>query len=149
LSVEEAHHHTNPLEGVELPNIPIQPMGSADAIHLLRGLQGSQVPNASSWGGGFNLSFVGPGPVEVYMKIEVTFPVTPIWNVLASVRGQTEPDRYVIIGCHRDAWTYGAQDPISGHSVLLEVARAMSELIKTGWQPKRTIIFASYISDPD
>lgn len=78
------------------------------------------------------------------MNINVTFPVTPIWDVVATLKGSTEPDHYVIVGCHRDAWTYGAIDPLSGHSILLEIARAMSELVQTGWRPKRSVIFVSW-----
>ncbi len=36
----------------------------------------------------------------------------------------------------------GADDPISGASSLMETARGLGELLKTGWRPSRTIILA-------
>lgn len=94
-----------------LPTIPVQPLSYGDAFHLLRGLQGRPVPS-SSWAGGFNLTHIGPGPVRVRVTIGVNYTVTPIWNTIATIRGATSPDQYVILGGHRDAWTFGAGDPI-------------------------------------
>jgi N-acetylated-alpha-linked acidic dipeptidase len=105
---------------------------------------GASLP-LNAWQGGLNFTyFVGPGPVQVHMKLEVNYTVTPIWNVLGMIEGSEEPDRYVLLGCHRDAWTFGAGDPISGHSVLLEIARVFSELRSQGWKPRRTIVIASW-----
>ena len=50
----------------------------------------------------------------------------------------------MLLGNHRDAWVYGAADPNSGTSSLLEVARGLGELVKSGWQPKRTIYLLSW-----
>ncbi len=38
----------------------------------------------------------------------------------------------------------GAADPTSGTVILAEVARALGALLKTGWKPLRTIVFASW-----
>ena len=71
--------------------------------------------------------------------------VSKIYNVIGSIKGSTEPDRYVMIGSHRDAWTYGSVDPSSAQSVLLEVSRSLIELRnKNAWQPERTILFLSW-----
>ena len=78
------------------------------------------------------------------MSIKVNETITNIWNVLGKIPGKFEPDRLIVVGCHRDAWTFGAGDPISAHSTLLEVARAMGQLYKNGWQPRRSIVFASW-----
>ncbi len=57
----------------------------------------------------------------------------------------TEQDEVVILGNHRDAWIVGGgSDPHSGSAVLIELAKAFGALLKTGWKPKRTIIFASW-----
>ena len=50
----------------------------------------------------------------------------------------------IIIGNHRDAWVYGAVDPHTGTISLLEIARALGHLLKTGWRPRRTIVLASW-----
>lgn len=67
-----------------------------------------------------------------------------IHNVLATIRGTEEPDRYVILGNHRDAWGYGAVDPNSGTSALLDIGRRFAMLLKSGWRPLRTILLCSW-----
>ena len=49
-----------------------------------------------------------------------------------------------ILGNHHDAWVYGAADPGSGTTALLEVAKSLGELAKAGMRPKRTIVFAAW-----
>jgi len=78
------------------------------------------------------------------MKVEVNYTVTPIWNVFGSIEGTEESDKYVMIGVHRDAWTFGAADPISGHSVMLEIARTFGLLHQSGFKPRRSILFCRY-----
>lgn len=67
-----------------------------------------------------------------------------IHNVFAVIRGLEEPNRYVLLGNHRDAWTYGAIDPNSGTAALLDIARRYALLMRLGWSPRRTIIFCSW-----
>ncbi len=50
----------------------------------------------------------------------------------------------MIRGNHHDGWVNGAEDPISGQSAMLEEARALGELVKQGWKPKRTLIFCAW-----
>ncbi|KAK7070799.1 hypothetical protein SK128_019329 [Halocaridina rubra] len=66
------------------------------------------------------------------------------YNVIGTIKGEIEPDRYVLIGNHRDAWGYGASDPSSGTAQLLETARVFGELMNEGWRPRRTIVFCSW-----
>ena len=69
-------------------------------------------------------------------------------NVLGLLRGSEEPDRYVLLTNHRDAWGYGAIDPSSGTTSLMEVARVLGALhTATGWRPRRTIVFASWAAE--
>uniref|UniRef100_A0A6B2KYR1 Peptidase M28 domain-containing protein n=1 Tax=Arcella intermedia TaxID=1963864 RepID=A0A6B2KYR1_9EUKA len=142
LSLNEAQQGSQNTPFGKLPGIPIQPMSSGDAYHLLKGLQGNRT--LPGWEGGFNLSFIGPGPVRVSMSIETTLKVTPAWNVIGTIKGAVEPDRMVVLGAHRDAWTFGAVDPISGHSGLMETARVLGLMLKEGWRPKRTIVLCSW-----
>lgn len=65
-------------------------------------------------------------------------------NVIGYIRGSVEPDRYVMIGNHRDAWGFGAIDPSSGTAQMLEIARILGKKLETGWRPRRTIIFLSW-----
>jgi N-acetylated-alpha-linked acidic dipeptidase len=55
----------------------------------------------------------------------------------------------VVAGNHRDAWVYGAVDPNSGTAAMLESVHGIGELIKSGWKPKRTIIFGSWDAEEE
>jgi N-acetylated-alpha-linked acidic dipeptidase len=109
---------------------------------LLSNLGGVAAPK--EFVGGLNITYnIGPGPATVNLYLDIQFTTTPIWNVIATITGQ-EADRSVILGNHRDAWVFGAVDPNSGSSVLLEVARSFGSMIQQGWTPQRTIILASW-----
>jgi N-acetylated-alpha-linked acidic dipeptidase len=70
--------------------------------------------------------------------------VRSIWNVVGRLRGAERPDEWVVLGNHRDAWVFGGVDPSSGSASLMETARAFGELKRSGWKPRRTLIFASW-----
>ncbi|CAK9301354.1 unnamed protein product [Gordionus sp. m RMFG-2023] len=132
-----------------LPSIPVYPISYSDAWHLLSDMDGSIVPK--EWQGGLNLTYqTGPGFIDSKSEWKVKLAVNlkrekrPIYNVIGRINGDIEPDRYVILGNHRDAWAYGGSDPVSGTACLLEISRVFALLHKNGWNPRRTIIFASW-----
>lgn len=130
-------------DATTLPRIPTAPISHADALPILENLNGPVAPRAAQ--GALPLTYhVGPGRAKVHLKLDMDFRTRPIWNVIARIPGVTEPDQWVIVGNHRDAWTYGAVDPSSGTAPLLGVARGLGELLKQGWRPRRTIILASW-----
>lgn len=123
--------------------IPAMPLSYADAQPLLAALDGPTVPE--SWRGALPLTYrSGPGPAVVHLRIKYRWDRIKIYDVIATIKGSTYPDEWVVRGNHRDGWVYGAQDPHSGHSAMLEEARAVGSLLRSGWQPKRTIIYASW-----
>ena len=126
-----------------VPKIPSLPISYAEATKILRRLGGPRVPD--EWQGGLPFSYhVGPGAARVAMDVQMDEGLKPIYNVVARVRGSVEPEKQVILGNHRDAWTHGAVDPNSGTAAQIEVARALGAAIKSGWSPKRTIVLASW-----
>jgi N-acetylated-alpha-linked acidic dipeptidase len=129
-----------------IPSIPVQPISWLDALPLLQGLQGTAAP--AQWQGALNITYhIGPGPAVVNLATNLRFNVTKIWNVFGKVPADpqsADKDQVVLLGNHRDAWVFGAVDPNSGSSVMLEVARSYGELLKTGWKPRRDIIFCSW-----
>lgn len=128
-------------EAATLMKIPVLPMSYDDATALLRELGGPVAPE--NWRGALGFTYhVGPGPAKVRMKLEFDWTTKPLYNVVASIRGSEFPEQRVLYGNHHDAWVNGASDPLSGASALLETARALAELRKAGWQPKRTIQLA-------
>ncbi|KAM6158021.1 glutamate carboxypeptidase 2 isoform 1-T1 [Rhynchocyon petersi] len=133
-----------------LPSIPVHPIGYYDAQKLLEKMGGSAPPD-NSWKGSLQVPYnVGPGFIgnfsmqKIKMHIHSTSKVMRIYNVIGTLRGATEPDRYVILGGHRDSWVFGGIDPQSGAAVVHEIVRSFGELKKEGWRPRRTILFASW-----
>ncbi|KAH7087121.1 glutamate carboxypeptidase [Paraphoma chrysanthemicola] len=133
-----------------LPRIPSLPISYRDALPLLRALDGHGVSgqkiSRGGWIGGLNASY-STGPAKGFtlaLKNLMEEKITPIWNVIGVING-TNADETVIIGNHRDAWIIGgAADPNSGSAILVEITKAFGELMKTGWKPKRNIVFASW-----
>ncbi len=123
--------------------IPALPISYSAARPIFEALAGPNVP--SGWQGGLPLPYhVGPGPAEVMFSVDMEYKVRPVWNVIATIQGTAEPDRWVMIGNHRDAWVYGAVDPGSGTAATLETCRALGEAVKAGWKPRRTLVYASW-----
>lgn len=123
--------------------VPSLPISYESARPIFEALGGPNVP--AGWQGGLPLAYhVGPGPVEVRFAVAMDYQVRPIWNVVATITGEVEPDHWVLIGNHRDAWTYGAVDPSSGTAATLEACRALGEAIKKGWRPRRSLMYASW-----
>jgi len=121
--------------------IPVLPISYGDAAPILRQLKGKVVPN--EWKGALPFTYhVGPGPAEVHMNLRFEWKNRPLYDVIARIPGATRPDEWIIFGNHHDAWVSGADDPISGAVSLMETARGLAELLKTGWRPSRTIILA-------
>lgn len=132
-----------------LPKIPSTPLSWHDAEPILRALGGRSVP--SGWQGAlpFTYHVGGAGDVRVHMLLKQDYKFRTIWDVIGRIPGTEYPDAWVIAGNHRDAWVYGAVDPNSGTAAMLEAARGVGALLKRGWKPKRTIIFASWDAEEE
>ncbi len=132
----------------QLPRIPSVPMSHEDAAEILSRLRGPVVP--PSWQGGLPFTYhVGPGPARVRMTVRNEERIGTMRNVIATIRGRSEPGSLVVIGNHRDAWIYGAVDPSSGTAALLEVGRALGEALRAGHRPRRTIVLANWDGEED
>jgi N-acetylated-alpha-linked acidic dipeptidase len=135
-----------PVSQMEVPHIPVLPISYGNATELLRGLTGKAIPQP--WQGGLPFRYhVGPGPVQARIAVTtdaLTNPYKEIWDTFGIVRGSELPDEIVMIGGHRDAWGPGAADNVSGTVSVLEAARAISEQVKAGKRPRRTIVFATW-----
>jgi N-acetylated-alpha-linked acidic dipeptidase len=126
-----------------LTAIPVLPISYGDAQPLLAALSGRPAP--ASWRGALPITYrIGPGPARVHLKVAFDWNIVPLYNVVARLAGSTYPDEWVVRGNHHDAWVNGAQDPVSGMAPELEEARALGELVKQGWRPKRTIVYIAW-----
>jgi N-acetylated-alpha-linked acidic dipeptidase len=126
-----------------LTKIPVMPISYADALPLLKALGGPVAPE--SWRGALPVTYhLGPGPAKVHLKLTFDWKLVPAYDVIATLAGSERPDEWVIRGNHHDAWVNGAEDPISGLVALMAEAKALGALRKTGWAPKRTLVYAAW-----
>jgi N-acetylated-alpha-linked acidic dipeptidase len=130
-------------EAPTIMKIPVLPISYGDAQPILAAMEGPVAPVA--WRGALPLTYhLGPGPARVHVKLAFNWDLTPTYDVIAVMRGSDFPDEWVVRGNHMDGWVFGAGDPLSGMVALMEEARAVGELARTGWRPKRTIVYAGW-----
>ena len=124
-----------------LTKIPVLPISYADALPILKNLGGQVAP--AGWRGALPITYHlgGTNSLKVHLKLEFNWDIKPAYNVIAKLKGSERPDQWIMRGNHHDAWVNGAADPISGLVALLEEARSIGELVKTGWKPRRTIVY--------
>ena len=126
-----------------ITKIPVLPISYRDALPLLSALGGPVAPDA--WRGGLPITYhLGPGPATVHLQLAFDWKTRPIYDVIGRIPGMLYPDQWIIRGNHHDAWVNGANDPISGQVAMMAEARALGALLKTGWKPKRTIVYAAW-----
>ena len=130
-------------DATNLLKIPVIPISYSDALPLLESLEGPVVPDA--WKGALPITYhAGPGKNKIHLKLAFDWQIKPINNVIARLKGAEFPDEWIIRGNHHDAWVNGAADPLSGQAAMMEEARSVGELVKTGWKPKRTILYCAW-----
>ena len=134
--------------GGDQPGIVSIPLSYHDAAPILQALKGPDVPQ--EWQGALPFHYhLGPGGVTVHLVSEQDYQRRIIWDVIGKIQGAQEPDAWVIVGNHRDAWVYGAVDPSSGTASMLEAVHGMGALLHQGWRPRRTIVFCSWDAEEE
>jgi N-acetylated-alpha-linked acidic dipeptidase len=130
-------------EAKTILKIPVLPISYADAQPLLAALAGPVAPGP--WRGALPMTYhIGPGPAKVHLVVKSEWSLKPIYDVIATLKGSSYPDEWVIRGNHHDGWVFGAWDPLSGNVALMAEAKAIGALVKQGWRPRRTLIYASW-----
>ncbi len=134
------------LERLNAPNlikIPVLPISYHDASPLLAALDGANVP--AGWQGGLPFAYhMGPGKTKVHLKVAFNWDIVPCYDVIAKIKGSKFPDEWILRGNHHDAWVNGAADPASGLAALLEEAKSLGSMKKSGWKPDRTIVYCAW-----
>ena len=129
-------------ERTDHADIPEINVTQAVARKLLGGMTGAVVPEG--WHDGFEMLERVGGNESVRLAVKMERRLTTIWNVIGTMRGAKRPDQVVMMGSHRDAMAFGAIDPGSGTTVMLQVADGFKTLHAAGWRPVRTIQVASW-----
>ncbi|MGH9704622.1 MAG: M28 family peptidase, partial [Candidatus Acidiferrales bacterium] len=142
VSATENAKRLTPADATNLPHILTLPINSQDASEILPHVGGLHVP--SGWQGGLPFAYhIGAGQATVHLKLTMDYQQRMLYDVIATLRG-TDDDQWVVLGNHHDAWVFGAADPSSGTAVMLESARAIGELARSGWKPRRTMVFCQW-----
>jgi hypothetical protein len=94
----------------------------------------------------FRLAERNQGPVVRLMAEAEHLGETPIFNVIAEIKGSTKPDEYVLLSAHYDSYHIapGATDNATGTATMLEALRILKQ---TYPNPKRTIIAGFWNSE--
>lgn len=144
----EATPHAQRLdpESVAFPKIPVQPIPWSAARAILSRLDGEPVPEG--WQGGIPVAYrLGGGSIDnsrVRVKVNQARELTPQRNVIGTLAGADQREQAIYIGCHHDAWGFGASDATSGMIALLETARVLSERARAGYRPQRSVVFCAW-----
>ncbi len=130
-------------ESKVIMHIPTVPIAWGEAIHFLAALGGPVAPK--SWRGALPITYhVGGDGPRARLAIQANWDQKPVYDVIAVMKGAAQPDEWVIRGNHRDGWVFGAQDPLAGQTALMEEAKSLGALARTGWRPARTLVYASW-----
>lgn len=73
------------------------------------------------WQGGLSADYRLSGSRRFRLSVHSHLTRRPIRNMIATMKGDVEPDRWVMVGNHVDAWVKGAIDPATGTAAQLEV----------------------------
>jgi N-acetylated-alpha-linked acidic dipeptidase len=130
-------------EAQTILKIPVIPISSGDARPLLSALDGAVAP--PGWRGALPFTYhIGPGPAKVHLAISSDWSLKPIYDVIAVMKGSDFPDQWIIRGNHHDGWVFGAWDPLAGNIAVMAEAKAIGAVAKSGWRPRRTLVYASW-----
>lgn len=130
-------------DATSLLKIPVLPISYADATPLLQALGGPVAP--ANWRGSLPITYhVGPSTAKVHMTVQSDWGQKPIYDVIAKLKGSSEPDQWIVRGNHHDGWVFGAWDPLAGNVALMAEVKAIGALVKQGWRPQRTLVYASW-----
>ncbi len=142
-ATKDAKRFATHQEAPNLIKIPVLPISYHDAKPLLEGLSGPVAPE--TWRGALPITYhIGPGKSTVHLELLSDWKLVPCYDVVAMIRGSEFPDEWVIRGNHHDAWVNGAQDPISGQAAMLEEAKAIGNMVRNGWRPRRTMVYCAW-----
>jgi len=128
----------------QLHKIPVTPIGYGEAQKIIGQMKGDAVP--SLWQGGLPFTYRVQGGENLIVNLKIDQPknIVRVYNVVGKLKGSTFPDEWIILGCHYDAWGFGATDPNSGTAMLLSLTETLGRMVKAGFRPKRSILIGHW-----
>ncbi len=131
-------------KNAQLHTIPVTPLSYGAAEQILNKMKGAPVP--PKWQGGlpFTYRLEGGADLTVRLQVDQKIDFVRARNIVGVLKGSELPDEWVILGCHYDAWGFGATDPNSGTAMLLNLSESLGRLAQKGFRPKRSILIAHW-----
>lgn len=131
-------------KNAQLHTIPVTPLSYGAAQQILNKMKGAPVP--PTWQGGlpFTYRLEGGADLTVRLQVDQKIDFVRARNIVGVLKGSELPDEWVILGCHYDAWGFGATDPNSGTAMLLNLSESLGRLAQKGFRPKRSILIAHW-----
>lgn len=90
----------------------------------------------------------GSYPVPLAINLKIRTQLIPATNVIGVLEGTERKQEYVLLTAHYDHLGksgkdifYGADDDGSGTAAVLQMAATFGAAAKTGWRPKRSVVF--------
>lgn len=140
------HTQFPPAQSSGLPSIPAQTITTKQASEIMSKLGGRSSPGG--WIDGMLADtqyLLGDKDDIITVEVNNVLVQKKIHNVFGVIKGYMDADRYLVIGVQRDAWGPGFARSTVGTSLLVELARTITDMIKNdGFKPKRSIVFASW-----
>ena len=131
-------------EAKTLLKIPTLPISYGDASKIIARLEGPIVTGAQRGGLGMTYRWGGTDAAKVHLAVKSDWSQKTIYDVISTLPGATQPNQWVVRGNHHDGWVFGADDPLTGNVAMLSEAKALGQMVKAGWRPDRTIVYASW-----
>lgn len=131
-------------EAKTILKIPALPISYADAAKIMARLQGPVVTGKLRGGMGLTYRWGGTDAVKVHLAVRSDWSQKIVYDVISTLKGSVHPDEWVVRGNHHDGWVFGANDPLTGNVAMLSEAKALGQLVRSGWRPDRTIVYASW-----
>ncbi|KAI7810117.1 transferrin receptor 1a [Triplophysa rosa] len=139
------HTQFPPARSSGLPNIPAQTITMRQATEIMKKMGGQ---DSRDWSDGLLrdvLYRLGDDGDVITVEVNNVLTEKKIHNVFGVIKGYVDADQYVVIGAQRDAWGSGYARSTVGTSLLVELAKTITNMIKNdGLKPKRSIVFASW-----
>uniref|UniRef100_A0A8C9ZGL0 Transferrin receptor 1b n=1 Tax=Sander lucioperca TaxID=283035 RepID=A0A8C9ZGL0_SANLU len=136
------HTQFPPTQSSGLPKIPAQTITANMASALLHS---NSLLDSGFKGGLPSVAYSLGGSENITVEVNNVLVNREIHNVFGVIKGFTDPDRYVVLGAQRDAWGKGFAKATVGTSILIELAKAVHEMVENdGFRPRRSLVFASW-----
>ena len=127
--------------------IPSQPISASTASEIFSFLNDNSVKLPSTFKGNLNITYLVQSGRSRTVTLNVSNKLEDkeSFVVCGTLFGYEEPDRYIMVGNHRDAWVYGAADPVSGSAVMTEIIRVLGQYKREDeFRPRRSIMACSW-----